>query len=82
MRGACMTCTATSGNGARIGIPKNSQVAPTRREEYLFLQARVVRGGCWSSYASDCRAALRFDYQPGDWHYVNMGFRVALIAVP
>ena len=40
MRGDCMTCTATCGNGARIGMGRNSLAAPTRRG---WLRAR---SGC------------------------------------
>jgi formylglycine-generating enzyme required for sulfatase activity len=36
---------------------------------------RVVRGGCWVSYAWDCRSALRIGYDPG-YRYGDLGFRL------
>ena len=41
---------------------------------------RILRGGSWYSYASDCRSALRFISNPdGCWY--GSGFRVALAPV-
>jgi len=37
---------------------------------------RVVRGGSWSSYARNARAAIRIAYDPGD-RFKNLGFRCA-----
>jgi formylglycine-generating enzyme required for sulfatase activity len=37
---------------------------------------RVVRGGCWSSYAGSCRSAFRFWYAPGNRDYA-LGLRLA-----
>ena len=37
---------------------------------------RVVRGGSWGRGAKGCRAAYRFDYDPGD-EYDFVGFRLA-----
>ncbi len=36
---------------------------------------RVLRGGSWSSYARNCRAACRYWFAPGH-HYDGVGFRV------
>ena len=41
---------------------------------------RVMRGGCWFSFASYCRSAYRYNNSPGN--YLNRyGFRVALSPV-
>jgi formylglycine-generating enzyme required for sulfatase activity len=60
-------------------------------DEYYYLDAaptdppgphygtmRVVRGGCWSSAAADCRAAARRDLPP-DTKADTVGFRVVLV---
>jgi len=38
--------------------------------------ARVLRGGCWNSFASNCRAAYRDGDEPGD-RYDDIGLRLA-----
>jgi formylglycine-generating enzyme required for sulfatase activity len=38
---------------------------------------RVIRGGYWGIYASYCRSAQRYDYDPDRWSYL-LGFRVVL----
>jgi formylglycine-generating enzyme required for sulfatase activity len=38
---------------------------------------RVIRGGCWSSPADNCRSAYRGKLEPGK-HLNNVGFRVLL----
>jgi formylglycine-generating enzyme required for sulfatase activity len=40
--------------------------------------SRVCRGGCWSFYASSCRAALRLRNYPGN-RFSSLGFRPALV---
>jgi formylglycine-generating enzyme required for sulfatase activity len=43
---------------------------------------RVIRGGGWDSYSSDCRSAIRYnDGVPGDAYYSAVGFRVVLAPV-
>ena len=37
---------------------------------------RVLRGGCWGSFAQGCRVANRFSYNP-DSRYYYLGFRLA-----
>ena len=41
-------------------------------------QYRVLRGGCWSHYAENCRVSNRINSNP-DGGYIYNGFRVALI---
>jgi formylglycine-generating enzyme required for sulfatase activity len=43
--------------------------------------ARVVRGGCWFSDGGLCRSACRLRRRADDRDF-NIGFRVALDAVP
>ncbi len=43
--------------------------------------ARVLRGGCWYSFAGYCRSAARFDSYPG-YRNFNGGFRLVLPQVP
>ena len=38
---------------------------------------RVLRGGCWSNDARDCRVSNRFSVSPGDRGYI-LGFRLVL----
>mgnify|MGYP003334401633 CR=1 FL=1 len=38
---------------------------------------KVLRGGSWDYFASDCRVAFRYEGNP-DNRYFNSGFRVAL----
>ncbi len=42
--------------------------------------SRVFRGGGWTSYASDCRAANRYGYGPGVRGRI-LGFRLARVPV-
>jgi formylglycine-generating enzyme required for sulfatase activity len=37
---------------------------------------RLLRGGSWSLNPGYCRSAYRFNYDPADWFYNNVGFRV------
>ncbi len=39
---------------------------------------RVVRGGCWTAFSSDCRSAARRGHPPGAPHN-TVGFRVVLV---
>ncbi|MFL5338800.1 MAG: formylglycine-generating enzyme family protein [Gemmataceae bacterium] len=39
---------------------------------------RVLRGGSWQSYGSDCRSARRYGYAPASRDY-RWGFRVAVV---
>lgn len=41
----------------------------------------VFRGGSWGSVAGICRSALRW-YEPGRGRWLDVGFRVALTALP
>jgi formylglycine-generating enzyme required for sulfatase activity len=38
---------------------------------------RVLRGGCWFSYARNCRVSIRFNFAPGSRHHY-LGLRLAL----
>ncbi|MFO0851891.1 MAG: SUMF1/EgtB/PvdO family nonheme iron enzyme [Gemmataceae bacterium] len=63
-------------------------------DEYYYLDAvaddppgphygslKAVRGGCWSSHATDCRSAARRGLDP-DTHADTVGFRVVLAVNP
>jgi formylglycine-generating enzyme required for sulfatase activity len=40
--------------------------------------ARVIRGGNWSDFGSDCRAAFRYGVAPSG-RFNDLGFRLALV---
>jgi formylglycine-generating enzyme required for sulfatase activity len=44
-------------------------------------QQRVLRGGCWSSSAANCRSAYRGRSEPGN-HVYRFGMRVLLEVPP
>ena len=45
---------------------------------YPNAPARVLRGGCWSSYGEHCQSTLRTRTVPGHRDY-NGGFRLAAV---
>jgi serine/threonine-protein kinase len=53
--------------------PKRKQRNPTGPEKG---SDKVLRGGSWSNYALNLRAAYRVRYVPDYWYY-NIGFRCA-----
>ena len=52
----------------------SSQTNPTGSDSG---SSRVIRGGCWRSYALNCRLSFRFNITPDDYLY-NLGLRLVL----
>jgi formylglycine-generating enzyme required for sulfatase activity len=42
---------------------------------------RVVRGGSWGSFGSDCRAAIRYGGAPA-YRFYNLGLRLTRVPRP
>ena len=45
-------------------------------------RSRVLRGGSWYSDPVGCRSAFRFDYDPDEVYYANIGLRVVCGVAP
>lgn len=64
-----------SNNEGKININPNSPSSPLSSTS----TKRVIRGGSWGHYASDCRPAFRNGLPPTDCHSI-LGFRVVCTA--
>ena len=81
MPGACMICWAMFGNGAPIGMTRNT--TPRRRRAVdppgpSGASYRVFRGGSWYNNARCCRPAYRSRSAPV-FRDSDLGFRVAAV---